>query len=61
MAIGMSASDTKQWAKEELIDAIDAFIKDKKEEIPRLTLEEEQALDLERNRVVKFLNCKAKK
>jgi F0F1-type ATP synthase membrane subunit b/b' len=59
--MGMSASDTRSWAKEEILDAIDKLIKEKKSEIPRISLEEEQALERERDRVVKFLNCKTRK
>jgi hypothetical protein len=48
----MSPRMTAQWAKEEILDAIDAFVKEKLEEkVPGLSWDEEQALKLERDRI----------
>lgn len=51
---GMGPKDTKLWAREEIMDAIDAMIKDKKEGV-NLTVDDELALKKERARVAKFL------
>jgi hypothetical protein len=57
MIPGMPASELKVWAREEIMDAIDAMIADKKHEGGRvIDLEDELALQKERDRVAKFLN-----
>jgi hypothetical protein len=53
----MSARDTKEWAKEEVLDAIDNFIRDWKDNAPEVRgLDEINALYLQRNRVAKLFN-----
>lgn len=52
---GMSPTELKLWAREEVIDAIDAMIADKKEGPYGLEFDDLNALAKERNRVAKFL------
>jgi hypothetical protein len=57
----MSPTDTREWAKEEVLGAIDAFIADWKEnEIGGYDLDELNALYLQRNRVAKLFKMEVK-
>jgi hypothetical protein len=58
----MSPTDTREWAKEELLDALDSFIATWKEnERPHsYAIEELNALYLQRNRVARLFKLSVK-
>lgn len=60
---GMPARDLKIWAREEILESVDAMVNDALENGrngERIDLEDELVLKKERDRVAKFLNLPTK-